>query len=33
MPKMQIKSGNDEFFMLDDFQFFLDDMPGQTSVL
>ena len=28
MPKMLIKAANDEFFMLDDNQFFFDDLPG-----
>jgi PhoPQ-activated pathogenicity-related protein len=28
MPKLIIKAGNDEFFMLDDIHFFFDDLPG-----
>ncbi|ELU12570.1 hypothetical protein CAPTEDRAFT_201616 [Capitella teleta] len=28
MPKLVIKAANDEFFMLDDSQFFFDELPG-----
>ena len=31
MPTLIFKSGNDEFFMLDDFQFFIKDFP-ETAV-
>ena len=32
MPKYVISGGSDEFFFMDDFWYWLDDMVGETNI-